>query len=328
MYTDKYFFHPDHLGSSSYITNLAGTISQHIEYLPFGELLVEEHLNSHNSPFKFNAKELAPETGNYYYGARYYDPKLSIFLSVDPLFEKYPTLSPYIYTANNPVKYVDPDGRKIVDPASKKIANDLKLSLELRYYALGNELIAIIRSAKTNRNGDIKLTKAQMAQLSEISSKRAELTKSLNDINNMINDPNNYYEFRSGTPETKRVNANTIAMYSDGMGSKVHETRHGGQIARGEYDVDVNGFVTLGSYGASKEIDAYRAQLAFDGKIQFEPYRDYNSFENLLKIGQTEEITNFGQINNSFLEKLVDNPGLQQERIYGTQQDKPLFYEN
>jgi hypothetical protein len=46
------YFHPDHLGSSSYITNSAGTVSQHIECLPFGEILVDEHVNSNNSPFK------------------------------------------------------------------------------------------------------------------------------------------------------------------------------------------------------------------------------------------------------------------------------------
>src|SRR5690554_895621 len=87
---DAYWYHPDHLGSSSFITNTTGEISQHMEYLPFGETLVEEHLNSHNSPFKFNAKEYDAETGNYYYGARYYDPKWSMWLSVDPLVEAYP----------------------------------------------------------------------------------------------------------------------------------------------------------------------------------------------------------------------------------------------
>jgi len=74
-----YWFHPDHtsatlstgLGSSSYISNINGRISQHIEYFPFGETLVEEHKNSNNSPYKFNAKMLDAETGNYYYGARY-----------------------------------------------------------------------------------------------------------------------------------------------------------------------------------------------------------------------------------------------------------------
>ena len=87
-----------------------------MEYLPFGETLVEEHLNSNNSPFRFNAKELDEETGNYYYGARYYDPKLSIWLSVDPLAEKYPEWSSYNYVLQNPTRYIDPDGRSPIDP--------------------------------------------------------------------------------------------------------------------------------------------------------------------------------------------------------------------
>ena len=111
---EVFYFHPDHLGSSSYITNLDGNVTQHMEYLPFGEILVDEHTNSNNSPFKFNGKELDEETGNYYYGARYYNPKWSIWLSVDPLAEKYPALSPYAYVANNPINAIDPDGRLII----------------------------------------------------------------------------------------------------------------------------------------------------------------------------------------------------------------------
>src|SRR5690625_3470092 len=101
--------------------NIRGELSQHnlsrslgMEYLPFGETLVKEHLNSHNSLFKFNAKEYDAETGNYYYGARYYDPKWSMWLSVDPLAEKYPSISPFAYVANNPISAIDPDGREIV----------------------------------------------------------------------------------------------------------------------------------------------------------------------------------------------------------------------
>ncbi|MFL9836662.1 RHS repeat-associated core domain-containing protein [Flavobacterium sp. ST-75] len=106
---DAFYFHPDQLGSSSYISNLAGNVSQHIEYMPFGEILVDEHINSFNTPFKFNGKEYDEETGNYYYSARYYDPKWSIFISVDPLAEK--TMSSYGYCYNNPIIYTDPDGR-------------------------------------------------------------------------------------------------------------------------------------------------------------------------------------------------------------------------
>src|SRR5690625_4288349 len=111
-----YWYHPDHLGSSSYITNLKGEINQHLEYLPFGETLVEEHLNSHNSPFKFNAKELDTETGNYYYSARYYTPKYNLMLSVDPMYDLYPSFSPYAYTLQNPVRFVDPTGMVVESP--------------------------------------------------------------------------------------------------------------------------------------------------------------------------------------------------------------------
>src|SRR5690625_1118946 len=113
---EAYWYHPDHLGSSSFITNTTGEISQHFEYLPFGETLVEEHLNSYNSPFKFNGKEYDAETGNYYYGARYLNPKWSTFLTPDPALESYPGISPYAYTLNNPVRYVDPTGMFVEGP--------------------------------------------------------------------------------------------------------------------------------------------------------------------------------------------------------------------
>src|SRR5690554_5408287 len=119
-----FWYHPDHLGSSSYITNLSGEINQHMEYLPFGELLVEEHLNSYNSPFKFNAKEFDAETGNYYYHSRYYDPKWSLFLGVDEHYFNYPSFSPYVYTFHNPINFIDPDGRdgiRIIDKKNKTI---------------------------------------------------------------------------------------------------------------------------------------------------------------------------------------------------------------
>src|SRR5690554_4576407 len=86
-----------------------------MEYLPFGETLVDEHTNSYNSPFKYNGKEFDEETGNYFYGARYYDPRLSIFISVDPLAEQAPDWTPYRYGFNNPIRYTDPTGMYEVD---------------------------------------------------------------------------------------------------------------------------------------------------------------------------------------------------------------------
>lgn len=112
----QYYYHSDHLGSSSLITNLDGEIVQHIEYVPFGEVFIEERNNRWNTPYLFNAKELDEETGLYYYGARYYDPRTSVWLSTDPLQEKYPNISSYAYCFQNPVKFIDPTGMEGEDP--------------------------------------------------------------------------------------------------------------------------------------------------------------------------------------------------------------------
>ncbi len=93
-------------------------------YLPFGETFTEQRAAGFGTPYLFNAKELDEETGLYYYGARYGacpdkligNPRVSMWWGVDPLANKYPTYSPYTYTLNNPVRYIDPDGREPIKP--------------------------------------------------------------------------------------------------------------------------------------------------------------------------------------------------------------------
>ena len=104
----QYYYHSDHLGSTSLITDLDGNVVQHVEYIPFGEVFLEERNNTWNSPYLFNGKELDEETGLYYYGSRYYNPRESVWLSVDPLAEM--TGTPYQYAYQNPVKLIDPEG--------------------------------------------------------------------------------------------------------------------------------------------------------------------------------------------------------------------------
>ena len=128
----QFYYHPDHLGSSSYITNLEGEVVQHIEYVPFGEVFVEERNNIWNTPYLFNAKEFDEETGLYYYGARYYDPRVSLWISVDPISNFDPrnsenyidgqhnggfynslNLFPYEYCYQNPIRLIDPNGKQV-----------------------------------------------------------------------------------------------------------------------------------------------------------------------------------------------------------------------
>lgn len=73
--------------------------------------MAEQSGLNYNSPYKFNGKELDEETGFYYYGARYYDPRISIWMSIDPSAEKMPNVSPYAFCGNNPISNIDPDGR-------------------------------------------------------------------------------------------------------------------------------------------------------------------------------------------------------------------------
>jgi RHS repeat-associated protein len=73
-------------------------------------LRVDQRTTSWNSRYTFSAKEKDEESGYGYFGARYYDSDLSIWLSVDPMSDKYPSFSPYCYTVNNPLILVDPNG--------------------------------------------------------------------------------------------------------------------------------------------------------------------------------------------------------------------------
>ena len=128
-----FFYHPDHLGSSSYITGNDGKVSQHTEYIAFGEILFDEHNTEHTMPYLFNGKELDQETNLTYFGARYLDMKTSLWLNTDPLSGYNPTfehehyidgqhnggifnpmnLNTYGYTYQNPIRYIDPNGKQV-----------------------------------------------------------------------------------------------------------------------------------------------------------------------------------------------------------------------
>jgi len=121
---NSYWFTSDHLGSSAFITDGSGVAIQHLEYMAFGEVFVDQRRTGFGTPYKFNGKELDCESGYYYYGARYYDPKFGRFLGVDPLADAPLNVgtSPYAYVWNNPLKFIDPTGMH-----GESVDNDYKL---------------------------------------------------------------------------------------------------------------------------------------------------------------------------------------------------------
>jgi RHS repeat-associated protein len=127
METGKYVYnYTDHLGNVrlSYVKNGAGTeIMEESNYYPFG--LKHEGYNAlAGNPaykYKYNGKELQ-ETGMYDYGARFYMPDVGRWGVVDPLAEKMTRHSPYNYAFNNPLSFIDPDGRQAMKPTPKEAA--------------------------------------------------------------------------------------------------------------------------------------------------------------------------------------------------------------
>ena len=109
---ETFFYHSDHLGSTSYITDDHANITQYDAYLPYGELLVDEHSSSEDLPYKFNGKQFDDETGLYYYGARYMNPMASLWYGVDSRIGEMPFSSSYSYCDNHPINFIDKKGDK------------------------------------------------------------------------------------------------------------------------------------------------------------------------------------------------------------------------
>lgn len=112
--TEVKYYVTDHLGSVRSTINQNGVISDQSDYYPFGERYSTIG-NATSSRDLFNGKE-TQTTGNVDlldYGARMYDTRLGRWLTQDPLAEKYYSMSPYNYCANNPIKYIDPTGMDI-----------------------------------------------------------------------------------------------------------------------------------------------------------------------------------------------------------------------
>lgn len=113
-----YYYLNDHLGNVRVVINSSGSMQEKSHYYPLGmRFFSESSSNSAAQPFRYNGKEYEAMNGlnRYDYGARMYDPALGRWHVIDNKAEKYFSISPYVYAANNPIRYIDPDGNKIVD---------------------------------------------------------------------------------------------------------------------------------------------------------------------------------------------------------------------
>ncbi|MDE6549647.1 MAG: hypothetical protein K2L22_11685 [Muribaculaceae bacterium] len=110
------YYTRDYLGNNrSVINGSTGAIEQTVAYYPYGAVIADLGTPTTGQPYKFGGKELITSNGlnEYDFGARQYYSAVPAFTRIDPMAEKYPWLSPYLYCANNPVNLVDPSGMDI-----------------------------------------------------------------------------------------------------------------------------------------------------------------------------------------------------------------------
>jgi len=104
----KYFYHPDHLGSTTLITNSSGNVVENTYYSPYGEIL-----GGGSKDVKLYTGQMKDFPCQYYYGKRYFAPCLGIFIQPDTIIKNMynpQNLNRYSYVLNNPYKYIDYSG--------------------------------------------------------------------------------------------------------------------------------------------------------------------------------------------------------------------------
>lgn len=197
----------------------------------------------------FSGKEKDSETGYHYFGARYYNSDLSLWLSVDPMSDKYPGLSPYNYCAWNPMKIVDPDGMRF-DSVSMSIVNDFR--------------------------------KNTMSRISEATNdaQRSELQSALDELS-ILESSDQLYHIEYGNTsgynrngeigyDTKNDMVSITMTYSSNISDLAHELKHAYQFEVGElsFDSKTGGYGVL--YDITDELNAYKRGSAYGGTVPIE----------------------------------------------------------
>ena len=275
-------YHPDHLFSVSLVTERRVAIVQQFTYMPYGELLVED--SSVDLDYRFSAKETDRETGLSYFGARYYDPSVAVWLGTDPLWEVYAGMNPYNYCAGNPVGLVDVDGRTFTEAAEKMVQ---------KMEAYADEGIAI-RQKELNEREDCDSKKCnrlreEIRRFQEAKKEIAEMRKSdqVYDFRTYFKKPKmdasgcfiekNYCGYVSYDKETNIfiINVNKYNADANGevnLGDFAHELKHGYQFETGRLSLkakpseavaDIAGYL----YDYTDEVEAHLRGSVFGSNM-------------------------------------------------------------
>ncbi|MBE4949562.1 RHS repeat domain-containing protein [Chryseobacterium culicis] len=232
--------HKNHLGNAriSFARNSAGAleITDANDYYPFGM----NQLKTGNAFFgsgtyknyKYNGKELQ-ESGMYDYGARFYMPDLGRWGVVDPLAEKTRRWTSYVYAADNPIRFIDPDGRTWGDPKDQE---RLTKNVNNRIESLNKSNADIQTKIDKGGLSEKKLAKLN-AQMAENTALIGNMNQSLKDIQTIadaievfyLTGPSQNNGNHGVVKTTDKDGKERINIEGSNTALHLHETRHVGQ---------------------------------------------------------------------------------------------------
>ncbi|MDE6769012.1 MAG: hypothetical protein K2J78_04715 [Muribaculaceae bacterium] len=271
-----HYYTQDYLGNNRAVVNgSTGAIEQTVAYYPYGGVIADLGTNLSKQQYKFGGKELLTANGlnEYDFGARQYYSAVPAFTRIDPMAEKYPWLSPYLYCGNDPFNIVDMTGMYWNDPnEAEKLQKDIENKIS-SYQKDINKL----RESIGNGNAKVE------TQISDLNQRIGFLKKSLSDIDLLGQDTQYTYTLS----QVDGSGAHNVRLGEDGMvyietsenALSVHEIAHVRQSKEssgdGTLEFDSKGFLKnpgTGAKGKSKqymgisksEIEAYRMQFSFD----------------------------------------------------------------
>ena len=267
-----HYYLQDHLGNNCVVANESGTVEQVNHYYPYGGLMGES-TGGDVQRYKYNGKELDRMHGLdwYDYGARHYDAAIGSWPTMDPLAEKYYSISPYAYCGGNPIRFVDINGMTWDNPRQ---AERLKRKI--------NKRISYLHKRISNNRRKIEQGNLSERKIKKLTTKNDEfyarilyLSQSINDIDLLENDENIYsFNTISGGEHYVRKVGDIIYIETSSDALSIHEITHIRQaLSVGFMEFDsMNRLKNPGTKMkgpaanniANVEIEAYRAQYSYD----------------------------------------------------------------
>ncbi len=211
--------------------------------------------------YRYNGKEFSEDLGLYDYGARWYDPAIGRFTTIDPAADVYSSISPYAYVANNPLIYIDPTGAYIEEGSQKEWEKQTGRVKERRD-KLQSKLDGLSAKAADKGWSAEKLAK----RVGNLSGRVESLNSTISTFGTLESSSQGYSLSKVGAEQSAtslNTENNVIDIAFDGTSTFVHEVTHAGQFESGDLGFDSStGASLLGDL--SDEVASYKAQFAYD----------------------------------------------------------------